>query len=113
MNTNQTIAEQTIANFQQQEVTVSANSFFGIPIPEYFGGEKRSKTASVTPHQIWEFNPQPARQMVAELEKMGIVQTKPTFFGIPIPEFFSRSDNGVWQQILDDLTPTLQYNAPR
>ena len=102
---NQSIATKMLEEFQQFGVTVSENLFFGIPVSEYFATPTISGTSSPAPQQPWATNRQPAQQTVNNFATMNLIQTNPTFFGIPVEAYFDRTNEGIWEQILHDITP--------
>ncbi len=102
---NQTIAKQMLIEFQQFGVTVSENLFFGIPFSEYFAAPKPSGTSSPALQQPWTTDRQQARQTIANFATLNLIHTEPTFFGVPVEAYFGRTEAGVWEQILHDITP--------
>ena len=101
---NQSVAQEMIQAFNANEVTVSENTFFGVPIREYFGEPQVDEAAAQPLPQPFQVSREAAEQMVAEIVAMGVYQPLRTVFGIPIPEYFGRSEKGIWQKILDDVT---------
>ena len=102
---NQSIATKMLVEFQQFGVTVSENLFFGIPYSEYFAAPDTSGTPSPALQQPWTTDRQTAQQTVANFAAMNLIQTEPTFFGIPVEVYFGRTEEGIWEQILQDVTP--------
>jgi len=101
---NNQSAVQTMLNaFQAQGATVAENSFFGLPVQAYFGEPAVSENPIEAPAVSWQTNRAVSPQMMAEFEAMGARQTKPTFFGVPVAEYFGRVENGIWQKIIEDL----------
>jgi hypothetical protein len=49
-------------------------------------------------------NQSAAQKMLAAFQAQGVTVEEPTFFGIPVSEYFGRSEKGIWHKILDDVT---------
>ena len=101
---NNQSAVQTMLNaFRAQGATVAENSFFGIPVRAYFGEPVASESPIEAPAAPWQTNRALSGHMMAEFEAMGARQTNPTFFGVPVAEYFGRMDKDIWQKIVEDL----------
>ena len=101
---NQSIAAQTLGEFQQFGVTHSENFFFGIPVSDYFAQPDAIGAGEPSPAQSWVTDRQPVQHMITRFAEMNRIQTKPTFFGVPVADYFGRTEDDIWEQILHDVT---------
>jgi len=100
---NQSVVQTMLNAFQAQGATVAENSFFGVPVRAYFGEPAVSERPIEAPATQWQANRAASQQMAAEFAAMGAQQTTPTFFGVPVAEYFGRAEKGIWQKIVEDL----------
>ena len=107
--TNQSVAQEMVQAFAANNATVVESTFFGTPIRAYFG-EPQVNNNPVEAQQPWQASPETAVQMIGEITEMGVLQENPTFFGVPIAEYFNRSEENIWQVILEDVS--LLTSAP-
>jgi hypothetical protein len=98
--TKQTAAQAMLNAFQAQGAIVEESTFFGVPVRAYFGEPIVSQDPVVAPAGTWQINRTASVQMMAEFAAMGAQQIDPTFFGVPIAEYFGKD---IWRKILDDV----------
>ena len=68
-----------------------------------FGEPQVNENAAGLPAE-WQVSREAAEQMVAEITRLGVRQENPTFFGVPIAEYFGRAEENIWQKILADVS---------
>lgn len=100
---NQSVVQTMLDAFQAQGVIVAENSFFGVPVRAYFGEPIVSERPIEAPDTPWQASRAVSQQMAAEFAAMGVQQTNPTFFGVPVAEYLGRAEKGIWQKIVEDL----------
>ena len=103
IKTNQSVAQEMVQAFAANSTTVAEGTFFGTPIRAYFG-EPQVNNNPVEVQQPWQASYETAVQIITEISEMGVLQENPTFFGVPIAEYFNRSDENIWQTILEDVS---------